>query len=619
MGPNDPATRTITSDRSPPTAAVDNLLRRALKISDPRNADEVAKGLLARYPDDAAKIKREQMGVPFSIMAAQPVVVAPAIGRPDLTAATDTLERTLTELTSSPDLADVAPEMRGWATIIRRANADGCASAAYAIDANERDRAFAARRTLSDYARLARYAAAINTCAKEIYCRLAQACDRIANVILVLIGDALDNAGVTRSGAVIQVPAATLQSRRDSLVLALRNLLQLDPASDQETWPRGTVAVAQIYRGLQQAGAPDLRALLDEAHLSRQLDDLIDLATGSTPDGLRALGATAGVTVQRLRRFFILANGLVTPTSPPATNFFAQLELFIDSFRDSRAGYRLPFLARSPLLVSSNRVTGQMDQPTERLLRLALERTALADAIDCLCCTCNAQDTEDLIVAGQVLFNIDRAIDLYALGTARNGLGDAEWRAAAIGALAFACFRPNPPPPPPVIPVAPAPLPLALFNVAPFQQFTDIAVNLRWVTITPPLFPGRPAIVNPDITTTVPTAAMRRLRQRQLAAVVNTMIDEERRWAVLVSTIAPLCRQDLLFPGQIPGTRPGPFPTDPIGRLLQLTTFEIARYAAPPQWLEPDFVVPTPAPPVRMPAPVATSGNILATGQPFYP
>jgi hypothetical protein len=300
MEPQNPATRTITSDRSPATAAVDNLLRRALKIPDPYNADQVAQGLLTRYPDDAAKIKREQMGVPFSVMATQPAVVAPVrAGRPEATTATDALERALTELTTSPELADVAPEMRGWATKIRGAAADGLSSAPYAIDASERDRAFAARRTLGDYARLARYAAALNTCATDIYCRVAQACDRVANVILVLIGDALDDAGVTRSGAVMQVTAATLQSRRDSLIVALRNLLQLAPISDQETWPRGPVAVAQIYRDLEKAGAADLRALFDEAYLSRQLDDLVDLATGSTPDGLRALGATAGVTVQR--------------------------------------------------------------------------------------------------------------------------------------------------------------------------------------------------------------------------------------------------------------------------------------------------------------------------------
>jgi hypothetical protein len=596
MEPNNPATRTITSDRSPATAAVDNLLRRSLKISDPGNADQVAKGLLERYPEDAAKMKRERMGVPFSVMPTPVVTAAPSgTGRPEVGTANDALDRALTQLTTSPDLVDVVPEMRGWAATIRRAAADGFASATFAIDANERDRAFAARRTLGDYSRLARYAAAINACATEIYCRLAQACDLAANVILVLIGDALGDAGVTRSGAVIQVPTATLQSRRDSLIAGLRNLLQVEPMGDQNTWPRGTVALQQIYRGLDRAGAPDLRALLDEAYLSRQLDDLIDMATGSTPDGLRALGSTATIVVQRLQRFFVLANGMVRPLSPPATTFFAELRLFIDSFTGGNAGYRLPFLARSPLLVSGlTSMPGGIDAPTQILLTLALQRTALADAIDCLCCSCDQNDSRDLILAGLILSKIDRAVDLYAVGTHPLGLGDAEWSAAAYGALAFCAFRPYPP----VLSPGNAPL---------FARFLSLAQTLRWVTF-------QNNLVLPNITATAPANARAR-RARQLAGVVNTVIEEELRWSALVSTIAPLCRQNLLFPQTIPGTGPGPFPTNPIGGLLQLTTSEVVRLIG--TWG--GFIVPRPTPNVRMPADADVSLNIIARDDFFDP
>jgi hypothetical protein len=597
MEPHNPATRTITSDRSPATATVDNLLRRSLKISKPDSPEEMAKGLLARYPEEAAKIKREQLGVPFSVMAAPTVItVAPTgVGRPEVRTANEALERALTQLTTSPDLADVAPEMRGWATTIRRAAADGFAAATFAIDASERDRAFAARRMLGEYARLARYAAAINACATEIYCRLAQACDLAANVILVLIGDALGDAGVTRAGAVIQVPTATLQSRRDALVVALRNLLQIAPTGDQNTWPRGTVALGQIYRGLELAGAPDLRALLDESYLSRQVDDLIDLATGSTPDGLRALGSTATVVVQRLQRFFILANGMVRPPSPPATTFFAELRLFVDSFTGGNAGYRLPFLARSPLLVSGlASMPGGVDAPTQILLTLALERTALADAIDCLCCTCNQDDTRDLVLAGLILSRIDRAIDLYAIGTHPLGLGDAEWSAAAYGALALCAFRAFPPV-------------LSARNRPVFARFLMLAQTLRWVT-----FVGNNVLSNITLTAAPNAQAM---RAAQLAGVVNTMIEEELRWSHLISTIAPLCRQNLLFPETIRGTGPGPFPTNPIGGLLQLTTEEIARQVG--GWG--GFIVPRPEVNVRMPADADVSLNIIARDDLFDP
>jgi hypothetical protein len=596
MEPNNPATRTITSDRSPATAAVDNLLRRSLKISDPGNADQVAKGLLERYPEDAAKMKRERMGVPFSVMPTPVVTAAPSgTGRPEVRTANDALDRALTQLTTSPDLADVVPEMRGWAATIRRAAADGFSSATFAIDANERDRAFAARRTLGDYSRLARYAAAINACATEIYCRLAQACDLAANVILVLIGDALGDAGVTRSGAVIQVPTATLQSRRDSLIAGLRNLLQVEPTGDQNTWPRGTVALRQIYQGLERAGAPDLRALLDEAYMSRQLDDLIDMAAGSTPDGLRALGSTATIVVQRLQRFFVLANGMVRPLSPPATTFFAELRLFIDSFTGGNAGYRLPFLSRSPLLVSGlTTMPGGIDAPTQILLTLALQRTALADAIDCLCCSCDQNDSRDLVLAGLILSKIDRAVDLYAIGTHPLGLGNAEWSAAAYGALAFCAFRPFPP----VFSPGNAPV---------FARFLALAQILRWVTI-------QNNVVLPNITQTAPPNARAR-RARQLAGVINTVIEEELRWSALVSTIAPLCRQNLLFQQTIPGTVGGPFPTNPIGALLQATTMEIARFVG--GWG--GFIVPRPTPDVRMPADADVSLNIIARDDFFDP
>ena len=143
----------------------------------------------------------------------------------------------------------------------------------------------------------------------------------------MVIGDALGEAGITRSGAILQVTAATLESRRNGVVEALRNLLQPNAIDDQDTLPRAQQAVLEIYEALEMVGSPDLRALLDEAYLSRQLDDLIDLATGSTPDGLRALGTASAVIVQRLERFLIITEPLVTPQAPPASVFFAELRL----------------------------------------------------------------------------------------------------------------------------------------------------------------------------------------------------------------------------------------------------------------------------------------------------
>jgi hypothetical protein len=67
MDPQNASTRAFTGDRSPARAAVDNVMRRSLKISNPYDPAEVAKGLLARYGDEAERIKREQQGLPFSV------------------------------------------------------------------------------------------------------------------------------------------------------------------------------------------------------------------------------------------------------------------------------------------------------------------------------------------------------------------------------------------------------------------------------------------------------------------------------------------------------------------------------------------------------------------------
>ena len=532
MDPQNASTRAFTGDRSPARAAVDNVMRRSLKISNPYDPAEVAKGLLARYGDEAERIKREQQGLPFSVMQAQPPSVPQTngTGRPEMRRASDAIEAALKELTTSPDLADIQPELSGWASMIRRACADGFASASYAIDASERDRAFGARRSLGEFGRLARYAAAVNACATDIYCRLAQACDLAANVMLVAIGDALGDAGITRSGGILQVTAATLESRRDGVVEALRNLLAPNAIDDQDTLPRAQQAVLDIYEKLEEMGSPDLRVLLDEAYLARQLDDLIDLAAGSTSDGLRALGTASAVIVQRLERFLIIAEPIVVPPAPPASVFFAELRLFTQGFEASRSGYRLPYLARSPLLVSGVAAGATFDQPTQTLLDIALDRTALADKIDCLCCSCDAADAEELVLGAKVLFDVDRAIDLYGLGTHPTALGEAELRGAAYGLI---------------------------IGTAATNGFADTEVVDLLEEIA--------ALLEP---VPVPISAA----DPRVVEIVNLQIADEKRWGGLVSSIAPSCHQKLLFQDFVfmPG-EPRPDPDEqgnPIGKLL---------------------------------------------------
>jgi hypothetical protein len=501
MNGQNPSTR----DRSAPAATVDNLMRRALKIADPRNPQQVAKGLLTLYPAEAEKIQREISGLPFTVLKAQVAAVVPANGRgrPEVAAASTTLEAALTELTTSPDLAGIQPELGAWAAMIRRAWADGYAAAAFAIDAPQRDEAFGARRLLNELARLARYAAAVSSCAADVYCRVANACDRAANIILVMIGDALGNAGVGRGGAILQVSAATLEIRKNGVITSLRNLLSPVDFDDQDAFPHAQEAVLRIYDALAEAGSPDLRTVLDEASLARQLDDLIDNVSGPTSEGLRALGATAALVVRRLERFLLIVEPIVGQDSPPASVFFAELRLFTQGFQSTRSGYRLTYLACPPLLISGSAAAAGIDIPTQNLLAIALGRTALADQVDCLCCSCEEEDAVELVLAAKVLFDIDRAIDLYGLGTHPGGVGEAEMRAGAYGAI--------------------------------IQNAVDNGFGTHRVLTQQAL---------DRITDFLPAIGPGDLRYVE---ILNLQVADEHRWGELVSSIAPSCRQDLLF------------------------------------------------------------------------
>ena len=53
------------ASRSPQSVAVDNLLRRELRIGDPSDPAQIAKGLLSRYPEIADDMLREREGLNY--------------------------------------------------------------------------------------------------------------------------------------------------------------------------------------------------------------------------------------------------------------------------------------------------------------------------------------------------------------------------------------------------------------------------------------------------------------------------------------------------------------------------------------------------------------------------
>jgi hypothetical protein len=517
-------------DRAPPQKTVESVLRKALKISDPGNVEELSRGLLLRYGKDALLIDRERKGLPFSVVIDAVETTAISTGkRPEIVDAQGDLERVLAEIASDPALAEIGAEMRGWGRAIRAAAADGLSAARFALDPHASDRAMTARRTLGDYARVSRYAAALTTCSGGAFCRLAQACDAIASLILVLLGDALADASVTRSTHIPRVPAATLRQRRDTVINELQLLHRnASGASSPDLWPRGTVSLVQIHNQLGTSDTADLRSLLDEGYLSRQLDDLLDLAADNSADGLKALGSVASMSVRRFRRFISVVSAEIKPPSPPLSRFIAALSLFVQGFAVSAGGYRLPFLARSPLLVGQSSLVGGSDEPVLTLIKIALARSAAAEWIDCLCCSCDEADAQNIIFFAKLVYDLDRTIDLYAFGTEPDGMGDAEIRAGAYGAIVKASIQI-----------------LGMGGSSKFHKAAEMIKDIapRLVDLDQ-FFDLEPNASVPEDTRRV---EINTRRAKMMYDMLCYQDQEERASARLVSSITPVCRRNLIL------------------------------------------------------------------------
>ena len=139
----------------------------------------------------------------------------------------------------------------------------------------------------------------------------------------------------------LAAPASELQSRRDGVMAALRQLTgSTDEAYAASQWPRGLHALRTLLGLLEDSGHADLRAYLDENTLARTLDELIDRAATGEARGYRALAATAPLALQQLTRLLRIISRRVDPQSPTLTTFSNALRLFADGFRAS-AGQRL--------------------------------------------------------------------------------------------------------------------------------------------------------------------------------------------------------------------------------------------------------------------------------------
>jgi hypothetical protein len=413
--------------------ALDNLIRRELRVGDPNDPQQIANALLERFKDDprAKAINQEANGLPFLQTASYaPALVQTATSSDtELQQAKDDVERDLQELLTNSLLKDVTPEIQGWAQGVRAAIREGTMAARFSLDARQRDKAFGIRRQLGDYARVARLVGALTPTLNLTYRKFAQSLDEVASVILVTMGEALSNVGFN-GRFLLQAPYSELQVRRDSAIYALRNLVgATQEAYAPNEWPRGLDAYRRLYDVLEKQGQGDLRSLLVEHELARTMDELIQRAAHGRVEGLRALGSTAQLDLERFRRMVIIGQRVVNPESPPLTAFLEALQLFSDAFEGS-GGFRLVRIARPPILFYGLYGTN-FDAADQILLDLIILRGRLADELDCfLQCGCSAENVRCQIVLDKILYDVDRAIDLYALGT--ENFGTPERRAAAF-------------------------------------------------------------------------------------------------------------------------------------------------------------------------------------------
>jgi hypothetical protein len=425
--------------------AIDNMLRNQLRVSDPRDPKQIAQGLAAYYQDlpQTAAITQEAAGLPFQQTRALPMAAPrqPSSSDTEFNIANGDVEKALQDLGSNPLTADITPEMQGWADSIRTAIAQAKVAAAAGLDPTNRDKVIAMRRQLGEYARMARFVGSMQPGMTQNFRRLGRGLDEVSAVLLVMLGESLASVGFATGYYLLQVPLPELQQRRDAVIFALRNFAGgAQQAYGPDDWPRGIDAYRRVYNWLEAQGQGDLRSLLLENEIARTMDALITRAQNGTAEGLRALGVTVEVDVERFRRMAIVAPGALSDEhghvdrSPPLEAYLQALDLFAQTFRRA-GGLRLLRIARPPILYYGLYKTSQLEHDNA-LFDLVAVRGTLAMIFDGLFPSNARRGVQPQVLLDMLLYELDRGIDLLALGSSEKEKDDpTEWRAYALWAI----------------------------------------------------------------------------------------------------------------------------------------------------------------------------------------
>ena len=220
------------------------------------------------------------------------------------------IEKALIDLASNPLTNNFVPEMQGWGDSIRSAIAQGYASAQQGLDPTKRDLVIAMRRQLGEYTRMARFVGSLSPGMTQNFRRLGRGIDEVSAVLIVKLGESMASLGLATGYYLLQVPLPELQQRRDAVIFALRSFNGgAQESYGSNDWPRGIEAYRRLYNWLEHQGQGDLRSLLNENELARTMDGLITRGQNGTAEGLRALGVTAQLDIERFRRMVIVAPG----------------------------------------------------------------------------------------------------------------------------------------------------------------------------------------------------------------------------------------------------------------------------------------------------------------------
>ena len=415
---------------------LDTLIRRELKVGDPSDPGAVARALMQRYQDvpRARAIEGEARGMPFLLapISRSADVAVQSATETDLDIARSAVRADLERLLTDNLTADMRPELEGWQQAILPAIEEGVTNARIGLDPFRRDVAFGVRRQLGEFARLSRLVGQAFPPLGSAFRRLATSLDDVANVLLVLMGEAMADVGFSGGRFLLQVNYGELQGRRDAVLHALRRIDGVGVLGNGgDAWPRGLRAHRQLAALLEAQGQGDLRALLNESEMARTLDALVQQAGGHNPRSLRAIGATAWAPLTRLRRFLQASLGQTSPVSQELVGLQEALQLFIEGFAPA-AGFRLLAVARPAVLNGGAHGTAVEDAAARRLSALVSERSQLALVADSfLDCRCDAKEVRQAQAAlDRIVFDLDRAIDHYCNGI--TSLGLPEVRASAL-------------------------------------------------------------------------------------------------------------------------------------------------------------------------------------------